>query len=79
MASFEKVTKTLFKNVPLNKCVAPNNHVGKKVSQNLIKVLFQIRAYWKDFFSKINKRAALLFGTLEYFLVIVRNQLGANP
>ena len=66
MASFEEVTKTLLKRSDrLNKRVAPNNHVGKKVSQNLIKVLLQIRACWKDFFSKINKRAALLFGTLE--------------
>ena len=66
MASFEEVTKTLLKNVPLNKCVAPNNHVGKKISQNLIKVLLLIRACWKEFFSKINKRAALLLGTPEY-------------
>ena len=66
MASFGEVTKTLLKNVPLNKCVAPNNHVGKKILQNLIKVLLLITACWKDFFSKINKRAALLFGTLEH-------------
>ena len=66
MASFEEVTNTFFKNVPLNKCVAPNNHVGKKILQNLIKVLLLIRACWKEFFSKINKRVALLFGTLEY-------------
>ena len=69
MASFEEVTKTLLKNVPLNKCVAPNNHVGKKILQNLIKVLLLIRACWKDFFSKINKRAALLLGTPEYIAV----------
>ena len=65
MASFEEVTKTLLKNVPLNKCVAPNNHVGKKILQNLIKVLLLIRACWKEFFSKIDKRAALLLGTPE--------------
>ena len=61
MASFEEVTKTLLKrSVRLNKHVDPNNHVGKKVSQNLIKVLLQIRACWKDFFSKINKCAGHL-------------------
>ena len=66
MASFEAVTKTFLKRSGgLNKILAPNNCVGEKIKQNPTKVLFQIRMCWKDFFSKINKRAALLFGTLE--------------
>ena len=67
MASFEVVNKALLKvfdciNVLLG---APNNHVGKKTSHNLIKVLLLIRACWKEILSIINKCAALLLGTPE--------------
>ena len=66
MASFEAVTKSLSKRSGgLNKSLAPNNCVDEKIFQNPTKVLLLIRMCWKDFFSKINKCAALLFGTLE--------------
>ena len=67
MASFEAVTKTLLKRSGgLNKSLAPNNCIVKKIYQTPTKVLLLIRTCWKEFFSKINKCAALLFGTLEY-------------
>ena len=66
MASFEVIIITLLKRSGiLNKSVAPNNRVGKKISQNLIKVLLLIKTCRKEFFPEINKCAALLFGTLE--------------
>ena len=52
----------------MNKCVAPNNHVGKIILQNLIKELLLIRECWREKFPKINKRAARLLGTPEYVL-----------
>ena len=34
--------------INLNKRIGPIKHIGRKIFQNLINVLFLIRAYWKE-------------------------------